>query len=246
MSKTGLLLSSTKCRRWNSKEYTMPNVAILQSGFLSLLNDHIILPVETQTDISQIIIKPYKHTHTAHYYAKSLYDIIVEFNTQNNIVRSFEYRDRFLKELLAVMDIVSFKKWVYMQVESTMLNNLNVMFLLDTLNYIAGDTRKYDAASWVTLVEANHATVDKDKLKLTLECYFGDYRDQYLYDGCVLPPGLSDIIAMWTSRVGGFKDMISSFDVIFGNKSKTLITGSNQLAGSSVDFAPGVTFNARS
>lgn len=223
----------------------MPNVAILQSGFLSPLNDRLILPVDSDVDISQVIIKPYKHTLMGHYYAKTLYDIIVEFNTQNNIVRSFEYRDRFLKELMAVMDSVSFKKWVYMQVESTMLNNLNVRFLIDTLNYITGGNREYDAASWVTLVEANHATVDKDKLKRTVECYFGDYRDQYLYDGCVLPSGLSDIIALWTSRVGGFKDLISSCDVIYGSKSKTLITGSNQLAGS-VSVSPGVTFNSRS
>jgi hypothetical protein len=133
-----------------------------------------------------------------------------------------------------------------MQVQSTMLNTLSVKFLLDTLNYIAGKPREYDASSWVTLIEANQSPVDKDQLKLLLECYFGDYRDHHMYSGPILPPGLSDIIALWTSHPTGFRDMINSFDVIYGDKRKISITSSDQLAGGSPnDFKPDVTFTAR-
>lgn len=225
----------------------MTALAILQSGFVTEMNDRLMLPNVNPPDISQIIIKPYKQQHASHYYAKYLDDIITEYTTQSNNVRSFDFRDRFLKELMLVMNSISFKKWVYRQADSTMLNNLNIKFLIDTLNFLAGKEREYDAASWSTLVEANASSIDREHLMKLLECYFGDRMDHYLYDGPILPPSITDIIQVWTCKTGGFKDMVCSMDVIFGDKKRISIVGTGQLAGGTpTDFTPVLTFNSKS
>lgn len=210
---------------------------ILQSGYLTPEVLGLLLPPVHKTDISVVIIKPFRQFNREYYYAVDMDKLYQAYMADNNLSRNFEFRERYLKEAVRLFDTISFKDWVMRQIDSPMLNDTNSQFLLDTFNYILGNQRSIDVVNWIGLVESTPGNVDRTKLKALIDCYFGVTTNHAIYSGPTLPASLTEVIAMWTSRPSGTRDFMVSMGIIFGDHRRPEIVGAGQSMPSSAVYS---------
>lgn len=195
----------------------MKKCLVLQSGYITPEVPGLALPVERKPDITDAIIKPYRHVNTEYYYAPALAKLYDKYTADDRIAQDFDFREQLIREAIRLFDGVSFKDWIFRQIESPMLNDTNAQFLLDTLNYIVGNQRTIDVMNWIGLVESQSGFVDREYLKDILECYFGLKKNPMIYTGQLVPMDLTSVLSMWMSRPSGFRDFFVTVGIIFGD-----------------------------
>lgn len=214
----------------------MQRFLILQSGFITPEVTGLILPAEKKPDLSRVIIKPNRHVNTEFYFAQELDTLYTTYTSNDIRSHSFEFTERYLKEIIRLINGVSFYDWVTRQLESPKINDTNVQFLLDTLNFIAGTGRSIDVISWAGLVEASTGAVNRRHLGDLLKCYFGMQSNTLIYNGPIIPTDLSKVLSLWLSRPNGFKDLFVTMGVIFGDHRRPDIISANENAEGRATF----------
>ena len=214
----------------------MKRFVILQSGFITPEVTGLILPAEKKPDLSSVIIKPNRHVNTEYYFAQELDTLYMTYMTNDHRSHSFEFRERYLKEIIRLIDDVSFYKWISYQIESPKINDTNVQFLLDTLNFIAGTGRSIDVVTWAGLVEAQTGSVNRRHLKDLLQCYFGMQSNTLIYNGPIIATELTKVLSTWLTRPNGFKDLFVSMGIIFGDHRRPDIISANENAEGRATF----------
>ena len=194
---------------------------VLQSGFLCLTDAGLVTPPAPNPTITHSILQTHRHPRTEYKYAQELDRLFKVYLDNSQIIRQFDFRQAYLKEIIRVFGTLSFKNWVYAQTESILMTTANLEFLIDTLQYIMTGHRSLDPMNWVPMVAAAETDIQNPSTKTLelLECFFGDRVNRYLYDSTTtLPPGLLDVIQLWGSQVDGMKDIIITTGIIFGNQ----------------------------
>jgi len=201
---------------------------ILQSGFITPDVPGLTLPKSPRPDISDIIIKPFKHPNTQFYYSVDITELYERFMFDATVVKDFAYREQFLKAFMNVINGVSFKQWVYLQTEATTLSLSGMEFLLDTLRYIRDGQRSVNIGNWVGLIDAIGSGRPRANDIELLRCFFADRVDSEIYSKGCLSPDLTRILAGWTGHADGFKDLIITAGIIFGLHPKTTINNQSR------------------
>lgn len=194
----------------------MNELLVLQSGFVTPKISGYVTPENLTNSPIGEINSTLQHPITEYWYNQEIDRMYRAYTSDlNNNLADFEFRHQYLQEIIRAIDSVTFKSWVYQQIDSPRLNNTNAQFLLDTLNYIVGYKRSLDPISWDGLVGREVESVDRTALGRVLKCYFGDHRDTTIYNGPILPSGLTDVISQWASRPAGTRDLFLTMGAIF-------------------------------
>jgi hypothetical protein len=186
----------------------MKRLPILQSGFLSL-TDVGLAKSEPLPDSAVIrsyeLGKPMDSSGNAFFYNKDVQAMFDQFNVDDRVIKSFEFRENALRVIKAAFATKSFSEWVTAQMESPFLTTMHRRFLNDTLDFISNGRREVASESWLGLIFPREITQSDQALDVQIGKYF---RQPYSQD--TIPSDLTNVIANWTSREGGFQDLIYS------------------------------------
>lgn len=195
----------------------MARYVILQSGFLSNENPDLILTDHEprQSFLKAIELgKPDRRTNNPYHFHKAVQAVVNQFFNDFSQLKDFDFREKVLIATKSAFSTQSFDGWCALQNESPAFGAMQQKFLEDTLNYLVTGQRSIQIESWKPLIEAKTSPEKNVQAPLDLTRYFG--QGNMLRSTELLPPKLEHAIATWTLRPDGFKDLIYSLDVIFG------------------------------
>lgn len=156
-----------------------------------------------------------------HPYNGVVQELYKEYDANPNVVMSMEFRDRLLKAAIAAFGTHSFWIWYENQFRSPLVESTHLNFIDDTFNFIMCGERQFHHAVWLRLLENDQVarerviTVSHAGVKATDRAveYFGLTRNQ---PGPTINNSVIQAIQMWSSRDGGFDDMVRTLHVLFG------------------------------
>lgn len=194
---------------------------VLQSGFLCSTAVGLTQPAEQDQTVAHDVLQVHRDQAAGYMYAQELDRLFKQYINNPQVIRQFDFRQAYLKEVIRLFNTLSFKNWVYMQAESPVLTHTGMEFLLDTFNYILTGRRNLSPVNWASLVTASPTTAIPDSRKLlrVLQCYFGDIKDSTIYaQHQIMPAGLHDLIQAWVSQPDGMMDLVITTGIIFGDQ----------------------------
>ncbi len=194
----------------------MSKYPIMQSGFVSFTEETLLTPVKyNDLVISNVLSKDYRSPSNRFFYSRPLSELYNLWLGDSQCLRSFENREKLIKLAKTLFSNPSFFKWVDLQTDHGMLGDLHRTFLIDTLEYLSGNTRQLEVGQWIGLIEK---AIKSIATKVDIARFF----DKELYGTSgysdLLPSHVVDILDIWVRKPGGFEDLLITLYVIFGNR----------------------------
>jgi hypothetical protein len=189
---------------------------VLQSGFVSLHQKGLVLPDPIEPTLrAAVVFKDYKSPLQKYFYSQEVTEIYHAWLTNSDVLKKFEFRERLLKAAFASFYTTDVFEWFESQALSPVLGDLHRVFLIETLEYLfAGRDRLTAISQWTSLLEADKSN---PKLILGIDRYFN--RNHREHDPKVLVTrSMVEMIKIWSSKEGGFADLLVSLYVIFGQR----------------------------
>lgn len=183
----------------------------LQSGFIGVDGPNMVFSDKLSTE--ETINRTMRHQPVLKgnpfSYHAGMANIWKEYSADHTLMRSMEFRERFLLVLKDCFNGISFTRWCDLQHTGKYITGLHKRFLNETLGYLAGDNRAVRIESWATLLDLRIAN-DKDvKVELNTRPFFVNRR---YYDNA----NLGDLVNEWSAHEDGFTDLIWWANVVFG------------------------------
>jgi len=208
---------------------------ILQSGFISLENKLLVTPQANDSDLefdAYILNKPYKGNENLYFYNKGVAEVYKEYNNDQRVSASFEFQEKAILSFMNALGTKTFAEWIELQNENVYLTTLHEKFIIDTLNFIAGEGRAMSAESWDLIIDKNNSFNKNSASKFDISKRFnskdiifettGYYSERTKVP--LIPYNLPAMLQLWITRPLGFSDFIVTSNIIFGKKtdSKTV------------------------
>lgn len=129
--------------------------------------------------------------------------------------QSMEFRERVFTLALTAFGTMDFALWYSKQFVSPSVGDTHHRFLDDTISFIAGGTREMCMENWRALLSYADRDDTHDLVTMTAAQFFGIST----VGQSRVPKNrdLIDIIQQWTSRPGGFEDMLCTMHILFGS-----------------------------
>jgi len=191
-------------------------LAILQSGFLSVENNKLLSSVQDDKIDNFILFKlnkPVVSDDKPFLYHPGITTVYEKFDADEKIIRSFEFRETVLQEVLNCFNVNNFRYWLDLQRNSKYYSNLHIEFLNDTIKFMSEGRRSVNIETWVRLVGG--PSLEHENVPKAHPTYRSEFNS--LFDN----EGLVDAISHWTAHEGGFKDLLTFCFIVFG-KNKTI------------------------
>lgn len=189
---------------------------VLQSGFVSLHQKGLVLPDPIEPTLRQaVVFKDYKSPLQKYFYSQEVTAIYHAWLTNADVLKKFDFRERLLKAAFVSFQTRDVFEFFQSQALSPVIGDLHRVFLIETLEYLfAGRERLTAISQWTSLLEADK---NNPKLVLGIDRYFNrnhrDYNPEVRISRSVV-----EMVKIWSSKEGGFADLLVSLYVIFGQR----------------------------
>lgn len=196
----------------------MATYPVMQSGFVGLSQKGLKRPDPIEPNFREaIIFKEYKAPLNKYFFSPEISEIFYAFCGNSNVLKSFDFRERLIKAVFEAIGSFQFKEFLNLQNEKPTISDLHRVFIMETLEYIIGNKpRSIEAVQWIRMIEAGQAD---HKVLVNVNTYFN--RETLGTDSTLkIPNSTGRLIQMWTSKEGGFEDMMITMFVIFGDRSR--------------------------
>lgn len=200
----------------------MPDISIpiLQSGFYGYQDTEL---SRTQIDPMDAMLTGFKTgkfeqpVDNPYFCSEEVCALHLAFMTDRNNMRRFEFRE---KVLLAAMRLLSPKgkpvsSWFAMQAQPPGVSDLHIRFLIETLDFVAGKERTVSLDNWHSLLFVRRG-IDKNGSNCSREIRMRFEGFETNDPRRFLPHKIDRFLVEWTSRPGGFYDLLSTLNVFFG------------------------------
>ena len=194
----------------------MKKYPILQSGFISFTEETLLTPVKyNDLVISNVLSKDYRSPSNRYFYSKPLSMLYNKWLGNPDCLRDFDTREQLLKLAKTLFATPSFFKWMQLQMDHGEIGSLHETFLIDTLEYLSGRTRRIETPQWVSLIEK---AIKSYATQVNIAQFFDKEKYPQIAYTSMLSSSTVDILQTWVSRSGGYEDLLISLYVIFGNR----------------------------
>jgi hypothetical protein len=183
----------------------------LQSGFVSYENDELTEEAKYHDlMLSALVAKDFQNETNVGLYSPNVSGIYNEWRVDSSLIKNFEFRERILMAAKSSFNTKSFSYWLELQNLKGDISRLHKAFLIDTLEFIRGANRKVEVSQWIALIDRS---VNTSSVKVDFASFFGRQVNNEIASA-----KMNDVIVTWTSRHGGFEDLLISLHVIFGSR----------------------------
>lgn len=194
-------------------------LAILQSGFLSVENSKLLQSVKDDkidNFIPMKLSKPVIEDDKPFLYHPGITKVYEEFDADEKIIRSFEFRETVLQEVLDCFNVNNFRYWLDLQRSSKYYSNLHIEFLNDTIKFISEGKRSVNVETWIRLVGG--PSLKQENVPKATPTYRSEFNSLFENEALI------EAMSCWTSHEGGFKDLLTFCFIVFGkNKSIDIV-----------------------
>ena len=182
---------------------------ILQSGFIAGSEaglSKIPQPKEEKIIKAIELGKPFDSDGNPFFYDVELDKLYQEYDKDNRLIRSFEFRERLLIAVKNSFKTGRIGDWFSFQELSPYFSSLHCKFINDTANFILSGRREISIQSWQGLIypslktQSDYGLAFNDNAKFMVEQ--GNYN-------------LSFTIARWTAQQNGWQDLITFAGIVF-------------------------------
>lgn len=195
----------------------MPKYVILQSGFLSNETPELVqsAPDATRSFLKTIELgKPDRRTHNPYHFHASVAATFKTFEKDFKQLLDFDFREKILLAAKAAFDTSSFLAWSELQRQSPFLTTMHRRFIYDTIGFTKTGKREIQIETWKSLLTVRQATDTDQRTPY-------DPGQFFIREGMACPidgsyPKLTAILNDWVNQHDGFKDLLQTLDVIFG------------------------------
>lgn len=191
---------------------TLTRYPILRSGFVGLSIAGLITPSTPFDRVSNSILGKSRLAPNNDYFYHEKIDELFKMSIKNyHMFNDLSVQEMIVLSALEAFGSKNFFKWLELQNDKPSVSYAHHTFLIETLDFITGTSRKLHVTQWIGILEARPNA--KPTKIMTL-----DYFKKFDSKTGVLPNKLSSIITMWVGQENGWYDLLSSLMVIFGNR----------------------------
>ena len=199
--------------------YQNQKVVILQSGFLCTNLEILEKGKVEKPNFSDIVlVKSHLKLDEVNYYSKEAQRLYEEYCSDASLMKKFDFREQILKFAFLLFSEQNIRNWILLQKKSIYFTELHRAFVIQTLQYINGTDRPVHVTQWFNLLNCSEASKD---MNLDLDSYLD--RDNSIKN---MNSDIYDVMNKWTSRPGGFADLLTSMHAIYGQR-KTITSMAN-------------------
>ena len=188
---------------------------ILASGYITYAVDNLVSkPIDENIFIKYVIVRDYLRPKNAYFYSEETYRLYKELLENDKDILSIDNRVAVIKLAKQLFDNATLLEWIKLQKHNPLLSMNHVRFLKETVHFIIGGKRTIDNSTWVRLIEPslndNSNTVE---IQQTLDDVINKCQHE-------LTGSLSEQLATWLKRPGGYVDLIYSLYILYGSRDK--------------------------
>jgi hypothetical protein len=192
----------------------MNKYAILQSGFISNINKHLVNNQYIKDPFVDLALdKDHLKSKSEYFYNKNINEIYTEWSKNTSLIKDMEFRENIIKLAKEAFNNISMYDWLNIQSNANTVTSLHYNFIIETLDFISGTPRTIQTSQWIRLLEVSKKA---ESIYIDIDKYFK--KEGRVTKTTPLPGVLSDFIVSWLSRPNGFEDMLISLYVIFGDR----------------------------
>ena len=188
---------------------------ILASGYITYATDNLVSKtIDENIFIKYVIVRDYLRPKNVYFYSEETYRLYKELLENDKDILSIDNRVAVIKLAKQLFDNATLLEWVKLQKHNPLLSMNHVRFLKETVHFIMGGKRTIDNSTWVRLIEPSlNDTSNTVEIQQALDDVINKCQHE-------LTGSLSEHIATWLKRPGGYVDLIYSLFILYGSRDK--------------------------
>ena len=188
---------------------------ILASGYITYAVDNLVSKtIDENIFIKYVIFRDYLRPKNVYFYSEGIYRLYKELLENDKDILSIDNRVAVIKLAKQLFDNATLLEWVKLQKHNPLLSMNHVRFLKETVHFIMGGKRTIDNSTWVRLIEPS---LNDSSNTVEIQEALDDVINKCQHE---LTGSLSEHIATWLKRPGGYVDLIYSLYILYGSRDK--------------------------
>lgn len=195
----------------------MKPVFILHSGFVTTDSSKLLRSTIEAKDIRKMVIQPsVLGEDPDSYYDSEVTNVFNQWRKDEDLIRSFEFRESVLKVALRAFDDQSLGRWIELQHAQGGVGYLHRRFLKEMVARIfCNQAKTMDNYQYYRLLSREpYSTKFPDTNAAS--ALSTDYLDVFIKSG--QGSFMPDVLTEWTKDTDGVADLICTLNVIFGRR----------------------------
>ena len=178
---------------------------ILASGYITYAVDNLVSKtIDENIYIKYVLVRDYLRPKNVYFYSEETYRLYKELLENDKDILSIDNRVAVIKLAKQLFDNATLLEWIKLQKHNPLLSMNHVRFLKETIHFILGGKRSIDNSTWVRLIEPSlNDTSNTVEIQQALDDVINKCQHE-------LTGSLSEHIATWLKRPGGYVDLIYS------------------------------------